>query len=76
MRAAWFDACSPKTLGLFDDGSPSLLTLAGPIGMNGTAYPTGTALQFSAPAVVASAVASEAVVELGACDPVIDATPS
>ncbi|MBP9088745.1 MAG: hypothetical protein KBG15_21660 [Kofleriaceae bacterium] len=69
-------AKSGSLLGLFDDGSPSLLTLAGPINMNGTAYPEGTTLQFSAPAVFAGAIASEAVADLGACDPVVNTTPS
>lgn len=63
-------------LALFEDGSPSLITLAEPISIDGTTYPADTALQFSAPAVLASANASEVAVDLGACDPVVDAVRS
>ena len=62
-----------KTLvGCFDDGSPSLVTLAEPFTLAGTEYPAGAVLKFESPGVLASVDSAQ--VPLGPCDP-IDATP-
>jgi hypothetical protein len=53
-------------LGLFEDGSPSWITLAEPFTLAGTEYPAGTVLKFSSPGVLDSV--ENVRVPLGPCD--------
>lgn len=55
-------------LGLFEDGSPSLITLAEPFTLAGVEHPAGSVLSFSEPGVLASVDSVR--VPLGPCDPV------
>lgn len=56
------------TIGLFDDGSPSLITLDAPFSLDGTEHAAGTVLSFTAPGVLAST--DDARVPLGPLEPI------
>lgn len=55
-------------LGLFEDGSPSLVTLAEPFTIAGVEHPAGAVLSFSAPGELATVDREH--VPLGPCEPV------
>jgi hypothetical protein len=55
-------------LGLFEDGSPSLITLDAPFTRDNTEHPAGTVLRFTSPGVLASVDSVR--VPLGPCEPV------